>query len=47
MLADGTVHPLDEKFIPNIIARKTDIPDDKHIKELINNALEGVENGTY
>lgn len=41
------VHPLDEKFIPASIARKTDIPTDDHINNLINTALGVIENGTY
>ena len=39
--------PLDEKFIPDIIARSADIPTDDHINDLINTALGVIENGTY
>lgn len=41
------VHPLDEAFIPDTIARKSDIPTDDHINSLINTALGVIENGTY
>lgn len=41
------IHQLDEKFIPDTIARKSDIPTDEHITNLINNALGVIENGTY
>lgn len=43
----GGLKQLDEKFIPDTIARISDIPTDEHITNLINNALEGIENGTY
>lgn len=43
----GGLKQLDEKFIPDTIARVSDIPTDEYITNLINNALEGIENGTY
>lgn len=46
----GGLVQLDEKFIPDTIARKEDIPNavtDEHINELINVALGVVENGSY
>jgi hypothetical protein len=43
----STVHQIDEKFIPDSIARKSDIPTDEHINNLINSALGVIENGTY
>lgn len=42
-----TVHQLDEKFIPESIARVADIPTDEHINDLINTALGVIENGAY
>ena len=41
------VHPLDEKWIPESIARVGQIPSDEHIKSLIDTALGVIENGTY
>ena len=40
-------HTLDEQYIPDTIARVTDIPSDDHINSLINAALGVIENGTY
>lgn len=40
-------HTLDERYIPDTIARKADIPNDEHINNLINTALGVIENGTY
>ena len=40
-------HPLDERFIPDTIARTEELPTDDHINFLINTALGVIENGTY
>ena len=45
---DGeTVKKLDEKFIPDSIARKEDIPTDEHIIELIENTYPAAEGAVF
>lgn len=46
-LSWGETVPLDEKYIPDTIARTADVPTDDHINSIVDTKLGVIENGTY